>query len=732
MAKKGNTSIERILASKVNRLELREDLGNDIIKWGKKNDWGNYLLGLATSQSEHGAILKTKAKYLTGLEIETDNLEAQKFLKYANPKESWLDLSKKLDIDDVTFGAVAVKVIPNVFGKPLYFYHVDYGKLRVSRCGNYLDYSNDWQVNEYIEPRIRYPRYYDGIKKPSILILMDYFPTSKRFEEFYAKPSYNSTLTDIDTYVRISTYFNNLVQNNFGKSAIVTVFKDDPTDPEKQYIKANVKNETEGEESAGGSLVVFTDRNGKGAEVQELSGSNLDKQYQEVMKNLREKIIIAHEINPALAGLATDGKLGISHSKEIQQAHELYIKKWAIPAQAKKIGLLEKMFSLKTGQPGKELFKIKQLDWIAEELDYTNPTLQNILSKDEIRSFISKKFNLELQDSIKVSNTNDSLNSLSPLVATKVLEKMSDAEIRSLILLPSNTPESQVQQTGNEFMSKLSRRQISNMMRLVDDYEQGKKNLNQTIILLKAFGLTEEQAKQFISLDINEGTTEPTQMSKCGCNVKLSKDKRDKENLFIKLAYENAHDINEEDEVLETFEVTPLTMDINLRMAAQPKFTVNQLRNAILTQFRGNPEITAEEISELFGVDVAFVQEQIEWLVSKRLLDSNVNGLNPTEKGFDKKNKEIKEVYTEYYYDKREGVSGPVILPTTRDFCKQMYALHSENKKALTLKQIERIKNEFGDNAWDYSGGFWNDGKEIQNKCRHAWFGRTKVRTIKR
>jgi hypothetical protein len=732
MAKKGNTSIERILASKVNRLELREDLGNDIIKWGKKNDWGNYLLGLATSQSEHGAILKTKSKYLTGLEIESDNLEAQKFLKYANPKESWFDLTKKLDIDDVTFGAIAVKVIPNVFGKPLYFYHVDYGKLRVSRCGNYLDYSNDWQVNEYIEPRIRYPRYYDGIKKPSILILMDYFPTSKRFEEFYAKPSYNSTLTDIDTYVRISTYFNNLVQNNFGKSAIVTVFKDDPTDPEKQYIKANVKNETEGEESAGGSLVVFTDRNGKGAEVQELSGSNLDKQYQEVMKNLREKVIIAHEINPALAGLATDGKLGMSHSKEIQQAHELYIKKWAIPAQAKKIGLLEKMFSLKTGQPGKELFKIKQLDWIAEELDYTNPTLQNILSKDEIRSFISKKFNLELQDSVRVSNTNDSLNSLSPLVATKVLEKMSDAEIRSLILLPSNTPENQVQQTGNEFMSKLSRRQISNMMRLVDDYEQGKKNLNQTIILLKAFGLTEEQAKQFINLDINEGTTEPTQMSKCGCNVKMSKDKQDKENLFIKLAYENAHDINEEDEVLETFEVTPLTMDINLRMAAQPKFTVNQLRNAILTQFRGNPEITAEEISELFSVDVAFVQEQIEWLVSKRLLDSNVNGLNPTDKALDKKNKEIKEVYTEYYYDKREGVSGAVILPTTRDFCKQMYALHSENKKALTLKQIERIKNDFGDNAWDYSGGFWNDGTEIQNKCRHAWFGRTKVRTVKR
>lgn len=726
---KGQLSIERIMNSKVNRLVIKEDIGNDIIKWGKNNDWANYILGLANSQSEHGAILRTKSKYLTGLEIESDNIDASNFLEYANPHESWHELTTKLDRDDVTFGAIALKVIPSILGKPLFFYHVDYGKLRVSRCGNYLDYSNDWQVNQYIEPRIRYPRYSKGIKVPSIIVLKDYFPTINMFHGAYAQPSYNSTITDIDTYVRISTYFNNLVQNNFSKTAIITVYKDNPSNQEKQYINANLKNETEGEESAGGSLVLFTDRNGKGAEIQELSGNNLDKQYQEVMKNLREKIIIAHEINPSLAGLSTDGQLGLSHSKEIQQAHELFIKKFAIPGQKKKLQLIEMLFNHKTGLDGKDLFKIKQLDWIAEELDYTNPNIQNILSKDEIRNFIAKKYNLELQDSVKVSNTNDSLNSLSPLVATKVLEKMSDAEIRSLILLPSNTPESQVQQTGNEFMSRLSRRQLNNMMRLVDDYEQGKKNLNQTIILLKAFGLSEDEAKAFINLDINEGTTEPQQMSKCDCNLKMSSEK---ENLFIKLAYENAHDVNEEDETLETFEVTPLTMDVNLRMSSEQKFTVNQLRNAILTQFKGNSEITAEEIAELFNVDVQFVQEQIEWLVKYKLLESNENGLEATAKGYKKPNKEISEVYTEYYYDKRDGVTGAVILPTTREFCKRMYNLHNENKKALTLKQIDKIKNQFGDNAWDYSGGFWNDGKEIQNKCRHAWFGRTKVRKIKK
>src|SRR5690606_17154587 len=186
--------------------------------------------------------------------------------------------------------------------------------------------------------------------------------------------------------------------------------------------------------------------------------------------------------------------------------------------------------------------------------------------------------------------------------------------------------------------------------------------------------------------------------------------------------YQYAHDVNEDDEVLEieTVSETSVKLSSQVRLAGQ-SLTLNQLRNAILNQFKGNPEVTAEEMSQMFNVEVQTVQEQIEWLVSKKLLESSTSGFGVSEKAINKKTNSPSEIYTEYYYDLRDGVSGSVILPTTRQFCKDMYKLHSENKKALTLKQIERIKNDFGDNAFVYSGGFWNNGSFTDVKCRHAW-----------
>ena len=163
-------------------------------------------------------------------------------------------------------------------------------------------------------------------------------------------------------------------------------------------------------------------------------------------------------------------------------------------------------------------------------------------------------------------------------------------------------------------------------------------------------------------------------------------------------------------------------------MTRPETLTLNQLRNAILNQYKGNPEVDINDISNLYNVDVNVIQEQLEWLIEKKLLQSNANGFEVSEKAINKKTKSPSEIYTEYYYDLRDGVSGSVILPTTRQFCKDMYKLHSENKKALTLKQIERIKNEFGDNAFVYSGGFWNNGSFTDVKCRHAWIGRTKIK----
>lgn len=687
------TEIESIKLAQVYRLEVKEDKFKNFIRWGKKNDYNSYLVGLADNQAEHGAILNTKAKYLSGLGLESENVDLMKFCEVANPKESWFELKNKLDYDQEMYGAIAIKIVPNLMGQPLFFYHIPYGNLRASKCETLYTYSDNWQGNEFEYPRTIYTPYKKGSKKVGIMVIKDYFPTDNLLKGIYGRPPYHSALVDIDTLVRISTYFNTLVQTKFDKSAVITIYDDNPTAEKKSNISKGLIAEG-GEEADKGALVLFARNGQKGAEIASFGGDNLDKQYETVTQALKEKLIVAHEINPALAGLAVDGKLGQTNKDELKNAHELYIKKWATPRQNTNLRLIETLFEMKTGINVKGQLKVKQLDWIGEEIPLDNQNVINAIGQAAFTDYVVKKFNID----------------------TTLVNKVS----------------SQQELSGNDFVSKLNMRDLNRMFKIVDNFHNPDKsqNLAQTIILLKAYGLTDEQAKEFIKkADEGQDTShvqQSTQSSGCGCNVQL---RDSKDNLFVKLAYQYAHDVNEDDEVLEieTVSETSVKLSSQVRLAGQA-LTLNQLRNAILNQFKGNPEVTAEDMSQMFNVEVQTAQEQIEWLVSKKLLKSSTNGFEVSEKAINKKTKSPSEIYTEYYYDLRDGVSGSVILPTTRQFCKDMYKLHSENKKALTLKQIERIKNEFGDNAFVYSGGFWNNGSFTDVKCRHAWIGRTKIK----
>ena len=687
------TEIESIKLAQVYRLEVREDKFKNFIRWGKKNDYNSYLVGLADNQAEHGAILNTKAKYLSGLGLESENVDLMKFCEVANPKESWYELKKKLDYDQEMYGARAVKIVPNLMGQPLFFYHIPYGNLRASKCETLYTYSDNWQGNEFEYPRTLYTPYNKGSKKVGIMVIKDYFPTDNLLKGIYGRPPYHSALVDIDTLVRISTYFNTLVQTKFDKSAVITIYDDNPTSEKKSNISKGLIAEG-GEEADKGALVLFARNGQKGAEIASFGGDNLDKQYETVTQALKEKLIVAHEINPALAGLAVDGKLGQTNKDELKNAHELYIKKWATPRQNTNLRLIETLFEMKTGINVKGQLKVKQLDWIGEEIPLDNQNVINAIGQAAFTDYVVKKYNID----------------------TTLVNKVSP----------------QQELSGNDFVSKLNMRDLNRMFKIVDNFHNPDKsqNLAQTIILLKAYGLTDEQAKEFIKkADEGQDTShvqQSTQSSGCGCNVQL---RDSKDNLFVKLAYQYAHDVNEDDEVLEieTVSETSVKLSSQVRLAGQ-SLTLNQLRNAILNQFKGNPEVDINDISNLYNVDVNVIQEQLEWLVEKKLLQSNANGFEVSEKAINKKTNTPSEIYTEYYYDLRDGVSGSVILPTTRQFCKDMYKLHSENKKALTLKQIERIKNEFGDNAFVYSGGFWNNGSFTDVKCRHAWIGRTKIK----
>ena len=159
------------------------------------------------------------------------------------------------------------------------------------------------------------------------MVIKDYFPTDNLLKGIYGRPPYHSALVDIDTLVRISTYFNTLVQTKFDKSAVITIYDDNPTSEKKANISKGLIAERVEKKADKGALVLFARNGQKGAEIASFGGDNLDKAIRNSNSSIKRKINLAHEINPALAGLAVDGKLGQTNKDELKTLTNFTLKK---------------------------------------------------------------------------------------------------------------------------------------------------------------------------------------------------------------------------------------------------------------------------------------------------------------------------------------------------------------------------------------------------------------------
>ena len=254
------------------------------------------------------------------------------------------------------------------------------------------------------------------------------------------------------------------------------------------------------------------------------------------------------------------------------------------------------------------------------------------------------------------------------------------------------------------------------------------------------FGLSDADALTFLGIAQDEMNNEVVKVQQSA----------DKEKRFIEWVKANAVDVDDDDEIidLEYVNFKDSKQLLRFELSKQKLYTANRLqlsstdlRNAILNLLKGNPFAKPEELAKAMNVDIEKINEQTKWLKEKKLVNFIDGIFQPTEKGLDKNTEDYEtEIYTVYKYDKRPDVSGPKRLPTTREFCLQMMIETSGREtvdgknvaRRLTYEQIDAFTNEFGESAWDFRGGFYNNGTETTPWCRHIWVGETRIKRKKK
>jgi DNA-binding Lrp family transcriptional regulator len=155
---------------------------------------------------------------------------------------------------------------------------------------------------------------------------------------------------------------------------------------------------------------------------------------------------------------------------------------------------------------------------------------------------------------------------------------------------------------------------------------------------------------------------------------------------------------------------------------------VNPIDTAILNILKENPATPFLAIAEQLQLSIERVMAGLQVLNEANaivleigeVLDSSQRVVNITKEG-ERLLEEIPPVEEEfvirYTYEKRPGVSGDSIIPTTRDFCRKLVKLVEEENKSWQLDEIQDIGVSNNRNVWMRGGGFWGSSYH----CRHYW-----------
>jgi len=642
----------------------KEVKGKEYVYYGEKNDYPNYLLRIYNNSAKNNAIITGKVDYICGngwtvkAEDEMQKAKAFGLIDRINTKEESLnELTKKLVTDLSIFGGYYLQVIwTKGTGEIAELYHVDYYKVRTNLDNSEFYVSDNWIKNDNVNPRPDFETYpaFDPNNTTGTQIL--YFKEYRAGANTYSLPDYRGAISYIELDISIGEYHLNTINNGMFSSKLINLNGGKVSQEEEDRIERQFKDKFSGSKNAGKFMLAFNDSKDNEPSIVDLSGTELDKHFDLLNKTVQQEIFTGHKVtSPMLFGVKTEGQLG--GRAELREASELFQNTYV---NAKQQSLEEVVnYLLKFNDIVAEL-EIKKTEPIA--FQFSEQIISTNMTQDEIREKlglapIEKKESQGSQDII------NSLNSLSPLIATKVVESMDVNELRQLIGLPLRTeivtPENIGQEPAATFSDHL------HLECSISEHDAD---------ILKKF----------------EGKG-------------VSKDKF---------------------KVIESSKMHFSSMEDFIKQDLFAEYLLNEVQKKILTQIQRNEEVTIPQIAKAVGIDEASVISRINTLIDDQVLVEKISreGLitrkvTRTGEAAIKRLQPVTSFKVLYSYEERPNV--PKAKSGSRPLCEKLYG----SGLFFTREEIQNISNQLGYSVFQLCGGWYtnpNTGRRTPF-CRHEW-----------
>lgn len=280
--------------------------------------------------------------------------------------------------------------------------------------------------------------------------------------------------------------------------------------------------------------------------------------------------------------------------------------------------------------------------------------------------------------------------------------------------LPDGTvpPVEQTQVAVNDNIKNLTAKQHQQVMRIIRQFSKGQITQDvATTLLSTGYGLTQDEIKTLLGIEV----TEPSQAT----FVKFNHDPKRLLSIFSK--YGTPRD---QVEVLESIADWREVGDVELseKIALQKFATkLSEQDSAVLDYLKKDSLTPKESIAKALEISIDEVTKSINRLKDKGYLKVTDTGFTVTSTGSKALAQNLPETFDTfivYHYDVAPGL-GALIIPTTRDFCRDLIGMH----KVFSRSDIENISQEYGYSVWELRGGYYHNPKtdDTTPYCRHIW-----------
>jgi DNA-binding MarR family transcriptional regulator len=644
----------------------KEVKGKDYIFYGERNDYPNYLLRIYNNSAKHNAIVTGKVDYICGngwtvkAEDEMQKAKAFGLIDKVNTKEESLnEVTNKLVTDLTIFGGYYLQVIwTKGTGEIAELYHVDYYKVRTNADNSEFYVSDNWIKNDNVNPRPDYETYpaFDPNNPTGSQIL--YFKEYRAGVNTYSLPDYRGAISYIELDISIGEYHLNTINNGMFSSKLINLNGGKVSQEEEDRIERQFQNKFSGSKNAGKFMLAFNDSKENEPSIIDLSGTELDKHFDLLNLTVQTEIFSGHKItSPMLFGIKTEGQLG--GRSEMREAYQLFQNTYVNAKQRALEEVVNYLFKFNDIIADLELKPTEPISF-----EFSEAIISANMTQDEIREKlglapIEKKETAGAQDII------NSLNSLSPLIATKVVESMDVNELRSLIGLPSRSE-------------------------IVTPENIGEAPAPTTVETIQLSCSHTEKDDEILSYFEGKG-------------VSKSKFK-----------------------IIQNDRLVFNSMDEFVKQDLFAEYLLNEVQKKIITQIQRNENVTVPQIAKAVGIDEASVISRINTLIDDQVLVEKISreglitrSVTRTGEAAIKRLQPVTSFKVLYSYEERPNV--PAAASGSRPLCEKLYK--DGDSLLFTREEIQNISNQLGYSVFQLCGGWYtNPNTGVRTPfCRHEW-----------